>query len=92
MLLLLLLLQLLLLPLLIAIVSWSSAAEAYQLSALARSMAISQAKRLIKLPQQLAICAHTRRVLIEDGVAAAVFGCRQFDYVDENAGRLLYFI
>lgn len=55
-------------------------------------MAISQAKRLIKLPQQLAICAHTRRVLIDDGVAAAVFGCRQFDYVDENAGRLLYFI
>lgn len=51
-------------------------------------MAISQAKRLIKLPQQLAICAHTRRVLIDDGVAAAVFG----GYVDENAGRLLYFI
>lgn len=65
-------LLLLLLLLLIAIVSWSSAAEAYQLSALARSMAISQAKRLIKLHQQMAICAHTRRVLIDDGVAAVL--------------------
>lgn len=35
-------------------------------------MAIRQAKRLIKLPQQLAICEHTRRVLIDDGVAAVL--------------------